>query len=206
MEKNGRKNKRRKSKRTGDARLKVLAWEAFLPLSVGGCRHPPHADLVRMWPQKHRTQPWLFLACLNIADVWLGVHWLWLAVIHKGFLTTQGCMTGVSYLGQGEHCCQRGARPACESQVFPKVLGAQTPQALICDYSVCFAQQADKATNLSWDCNTKMLLPPSQWLISHHQSPFHQFSNLPQTVLVSVIHRFSFSTAKLIAAQPGYWC
>lgn len=51
-------------------------------------------------------------------------------------------------------------RPACEFQVFSEASEAQQPQAVICDYSSCFALHTDKATSLSWDHSAELLLPP----------------------------------------------
>lgn len=62
---------------------------------------------------------------------------------------------------------QEETRSVYELEVFSDTSGTHKPQAVICNYSSCFALHIDEATNMLWDHNAKLLLP------SYHSSNFY---------------------------------
>lgn len=164
-----------------------------------------------MWPLAAQHTAQALLAFLNIAN---GLPWYLLVGASSDWENFPHHL-GDFRIDIPHHCwgkhwhmsssfpVEGETRPACELRVFSETSGAQEPQAVICDYSSCFALHTDEATNLSWDHNAELLLPPQQQLLLHHQSQFHQFSDLPQTVTVSIIHRFSHSVVIFIATQTS---
>lgn len=146
-----------------------MAKQCFLlsPL-VGGCRQHSCAGLVRMWPLAAQSTaqalPHLFEHrwCITLKPPGWGEQWLGgvssslrgLQDWYSPSLLSKHWHISSSFLVEGE------TRPACDLQVFLETSWAQEPQAVICDYSSCFALHTAEATNLSWDHSAELLLPP----------------------------------------------